>query len=142
MTQFSRSRWLLVPVWFAALLFLSLIVRWWPAASARAHDAYGVGTVIAGDIFLAWKSLIRGAAALVLTLLAWSLLPPLKKTEPVVIAAAVVLAEVAVELGTAALLGVNASVWYQILATCFAYLTIGTMSTSLLRHRVSVHMAL
>jgi hypothetical protein len=142
MAQLSKSRWLLVPVWFAGLLFIALLIRWWPLAAARAHDAYGVGTVVIGDTFLAWKSIIRGVVALTLTLIAWSYLPPLKKHEIVIIAACAVVAEVAAEIATGALIGPRASLWYQLLATCVAYATVGAVSVLLLSRSANARMAL
>src|SRR2546421_3762710 len=142
MTQLSRSRWLFVPLWFAGLLFMALLVRWWPLAAARAHDAFGVGTVIAGDLLLAWKSIVRGIAVLVLTLIAWSQLPPLKRHEIVIISVLGVGAEVVAEFAAATLIGVDASLWYQLLATCVAYSIAGAASVFLLRRRAQPGMAL
>ena len=142
MTQVSKSRWLFVPLWFGCFLFTALLIRWWPLAAARAHDAFGVGTVIAGDIVLAWKSIVRGFAVLVLTLIAWSQLPPLRKHEIVIIAALAVGAELVAEVTAAALIGVDASLWYQLLATCVAYSVVGAASVFLLRRRAQAGMAL
>ena len=116
-----QSRWLVVPVGFAALLAVTLMVRWLPAAIDRAQDAYGLGQVIGGNILLTWKAIQRGFVALLVTLPVLSLLPPIQRRHVVCVSIAAVIAEMAAEFSTAAIVGARVGLNVQLLATALAY---------------------
>jgi hypothetical protein len=125
----SESKWFWVPGLFGALLFVTLILRWLPAASVRARDAYGLGQVIAGDLALAWKSLLRCAVAYGVTTLAIDILPPIRWREVLAVTFAALVAEVLSELAAAAFWGADAGTGVQLAASAVAYSI--TLATSI-----------
>jgi hypothetical protein len=140
MNQPLKKRWLFVPLWFASVLFASLLIRWWPLAASRAHDAHGIGTVIAGDLLLAWKSILRAIVALILIGIFWSHLPSLRRFQAALIGILFVVAEVAAEFTAAAFFGINATLWYQLLCTSVALLVVGGPSVWFLRQSAESRM--
>jgi hypothetical protein len=117
----AESRWFWIPGIFGALLFVSVILRWLPAAIVRADNPYGLGQVVAGDLALAWKSFLRCAVAYVVTAIALDHLPPIRWRYAFAIAATAVVTEILAEIAAGALFGVHASTWVQLTATAIAY---------------------
>jgi hypothetical protein len=120
-SQSSESRWFWIPSIFGALLFVSLILRWLPAAIVRADEPYGLGQVVVGDLRLAWYSFLRCAVAYVVTAIALDYLPPIRWRYAFAITATALAMEVLAELIASALFGVHAATWVQLTATAIAY---------------------
>jgi hypothetical protein len=117
----SESRWFWIPGIFASLLFISLMLRWLPAALNNSHEPLGVGQIIAGDLVLAWKSFLRCAVAYVLTALALDWLPPIRWRTALAISAVSLPGEILTELVTADIFGENAGVAVQLIGSAIAY---------------------
>ena len=116
------------------MLFISLMLRWLPAALNKSHEPFGVGQVIAGDFILAWKSFLRCTVAYVLTALALDWLPPIPWRTAFVISTVALLGEVLAELVTAEVFEASAGVAVQLVASAVAYSATMLGSISILRH--------
>lgn len=119
--QSTESRWFWIPSIFGALLFVSLILRWLPAAIVRADTPYGLGHVVVGDLRLAWYSFLRCAVAYIVTAIALDYLPPIRWRYAFAIAATALVMEILAEIVASALFGVHAGTWAQLIATAIAY---------------------
>jgi hypothetical protein len=104
-----------------------------PAAVARAHDAFGVGQVIGGDLMLAWKSFLRCAVAYGVTAVAIDFLPPIRWTNAFAITATALVIEVLAELAATAVWGVNVSTGVQLAVSAVAYSATVTISIGVIR---------
>jgi hypothetical protein len=119
--QSKESRWFWIPGIFGALLFVSFVVRWLPAAIFHSHSPFGLAQVAVGDMSLAWRSFLRCAVAYIVTALALDYLPPIRWRHVMAIAATAVVMEILAELATADLFGAHAATWVQLVATTMAY---------------------
>ena len=135
MQRSSESRWFWIPGIFAALLYVALIIRWTPAAFSKAHEPFGVGSVIVGNLILGWKSFLRCAVAYVLTALALDWLPPIGWGTALLISAAAVIGEALAETIAGQFVGVHAGVTIQLIATAAMYCVVLVGSTSIIRRR-------
>jgi hypothetical protein len=135
-TAAREARWFSIPAMFAALMFLALILKWWPAAMSRAQEPFGLSQVIAGDLILAWKCFLRCAVAYVLTAIAFDWLTPIRWKDAVLIAIGAVIAELTAETLIGALLGATAGVGIQLIASAIAYAATMSISLWLLRRRL------
>jgi hypothetical protein len=129
----SESRWFWIPGIFGALLFVSLILRWLPAAIVRADKPYGLGQVVVGDLRLAWDSFLRCAVAYVVTAIAIDYLPPIRWRYAFAITAAALGMEVLAEIVASVLFGAHAATWVQLAATAIAYAFTVVVSTILIQ---------
>lgn len=120
-TAAREARWFYIPGIFGALLFLSLLVRWWPAAVNQAHGGFGIAQVLTGDLILLWKSFQRCAIAYVLTAIAFDWLKPIRWTNAFVIAAGALFAEIAAESLIGRLFGSGVGVAAQLVTSAVAY---------------------
>ena len=120
-SQSTESRWFWIPGLFGALLFLSSLLWWLPAAIVRAGKPYGLGHVVVGDLRLAWYSLLRCAVAYVVTAIALDYLPPIRWRHAFVIAGAALVIEILAEIVTSAIFGAHANFWAPLIATAIAY---------------------
>jgi len=137
-TAAREARWFSIPAMFAALMFLVLIIKWWPGAVNRAQEPFGLSQVIAGDLILAWKCFLRCAVAYVLTAIAFDWLTPLRWRDAVLIALGALIAELTAEALTGALFGATAGVGVQLLASAIAYAATMSISLWLLRRRLPI----
>ena len=117
-------------------MFATLILRWVPAASNTVHEPLGVGSVVVGDLILAWKSFLRCGVAYVLTALALDWLPPIRWGTALLISVAAVAGEILAEVITGQIAGVNAGVTIQLVATAAVYCVVLVGSISIIRVRM------
>ncbi|MDB6101215.1 MAG: hypothetical protein JWO52_1214 [Gammaproteobacteria bacterium] len=141
MQRASESRWFWIPGIFASLLYAALIIRWMPAAFSKAHEPFGVGSVIAGSLILAWKSFLRCAVAYVLTALALDWLPSISWGTALLISVAAVIGETLAEIITGQIVGVDAGVTIQLIVTAAMYCAVLVGSISIIRHRTRLQCA-
>jgi len=120
-TASREARWFWIPGLFGILLFLSLLLRWLPAAIIRSHEPFGMVQVLMGDAILAWKSFLRCATAYVLTALAFDYLVPIRWKTAIVIAVGAVVAEIAIEFSLSVPFGARAGVGIQLVGSALAY---------------------
>jgi hypothetical protein len=116
-------------------MYAALILRWMPAAFSKAHEPFGVGSVIAGSLILAWKSFLRCAVAYVLTALALDWLPPISWGTALLISAAAVIGEALAEIIAGQIVGVHAGVTIQLIATTAMYCVVLVGSISIIHRR-------
>jgi hypothetical protein len=135
MQRSSESRWFWIPGIFAVLLYVALIIRWMPAAFSKAHQPFGVGSVIVGNLILGWKSFLRCAVAYVLTALALDWLPPISWKTALLISVAAVIGETLAEIITGQIVGVDAGVTIQLIVTAAMYCGVLVGSISIVRYR-------
>ena len=120
-TAAREARWFYVPGILGGLLFLSMLLRWLPAAASRSHEAFGVAQAVTGDLILFWKSLLRCAVAYAVTAVAFDWLTPIRWRDAFFVAVGALLAEVVAELLTSTILSSDATVAIQLLVSAIAY---------------------
>lgn len=117
----ASYRWLTVPVLFGSCLLLSVFVRWLPLAMATLHESGGLGRVIAGDLILFWGGSLRTIVALFVTVVLFRFLPSPSWRGVIAVSLTAVGAEWIVQFTTAGLVGVQASLIVQLVATGLAF---------------------
>jgi hypothetical protein len=123
-----------IPGLFGTLLFVTLMLRWLPAALSKSHDPFGTGQVFAGDLILAWKSFLRCAVAYVITAISLDWLPLIRWRTALAISAIALLGELLTELVAAEVFGDNAGLAVQLTAAAIAYSATMLGSISILQH--------
>ena len=131
-TATREARWFWIPGLFGILLFVSLLLRWLPAAISRSHQPFGLGQVITGDAILAWKSFLRCATAYILTALMFDYLVPIRWSTAWVIAVGALVAEITAEWVLSIAVGPNAGVSIQLVASALAYALTLALSSGIL----------
>jgi len=131
-----KSRWLAIPAVFGSLLVITLFLRWLPAAIERAQTGFGLGQVIGGNLLLAWQAALRAVVALIITLPALPLLPPIGWRVVFLTALAALAVEVVGELMMASLFGVQAGQASQLVATAIGFSVVLTGSAMAARTRL------
>jgi hypothetical protein len=137
----GESRWFWIPGIFGGLTFTALVLRWLPVAFGKAHEPFGMGSVIAGDLILAWKSFLRFAVAYVLTAIALDWLPPIRWGTALLISAAAVIGEILAELIAGQIVGVHVGVMIQLIVTAAVYCVVLAGSISIIRRRTRAQCA-